>query len=191
MFVIGPVASSNMAMTNTLPSHGIRIRSFPVAKEYPESLGEGDCDLLVIDLDGDTLSDMSLLDELERTCPDIPKLVLVDYGDISTAVQAIKAGANDCLEKPVEPEQLGTRIDDLLRQADQNTRALKPNLTPTEIMVLSLLLEGKTNTEAARVLHRSPRTIEVHRAHIMRKLAVSNMVDLVKTAITLGLSSGG
>ena len=60
-------------------------------------------------------------------------------------------------------------------------------LTKTEIKVLHLILDGKGNKEIARILYRSVRTIEVHRWHIMRKMNVNNLVDLVKRAASMGL----
>jgi DNA-binding NarL/FixJ family response regulator len=67
-----------------------------------------------------------------------------------------------------------------------NTAAGRP-LTPTQIKVLRLILEGHSNREIAEMLKRSVRTIEVHRAHVMEKLGVKNMLELTKRAIALGL----
>ncbi len=189
VFLVGPLASLGNVLSDASASHGMRMHGFPSVEECRKPLSEGDCDLLVVDLNGDTVRGLDILAELEQTCPHTLKLALVDHGDIATAVQAIKAGATDCLEKPVDGERLITGINDLLRQTAQDLHHSRPALTPTEETVLQIILEGKTNCETARALHRSPRTIEVHRGHIMHKLGVSNMVDLVKTAASMGLCS--
>ncbi len=143
--------------------------------------------MLVINLDGDTAECLQLLGESETVVSRIPKLAFVDHGDIPTAVQAIRAGATNCLQRPVDSERLFVEIRALLREVRQNDPPLESTLTPMETIVLHLLLEGKTNCDTARTLHRSPRTIEVHRGHIMHKLRVSNMVELVKAAASMGL----
>lgn len=155
-----------------------------------EALGTRPCHLLVVSLDVRKAGCLQLLSDPEPGVACIPKLALVDHGDIPTAVQAVKAGAVNCLERPVERERLLAEITTLLRNSDQNCQAMKPHLSPMETTVLHLLLEGKTNQETARALHRSPRTIEVHRNHIMRKLGASNMVGLVKIAASRGLLDG-
>ena len=70
---------------------------------------------------------------------------------------------------------------------DEAGSALDRTLTTTETEVLRLILDGKSNKEAAHLLHRSVRTIEDHRSHIMHKLGVDNVVDLVKRAAAMGL----
>jgi len=113
--------------------------------------------------------------------------VLVDPGDIRAAVHVMKRGAVDCLERPPQKQRLVGAIDPLIRESVETQRLLESPLTGAEEQVLHLLLAGKTNSQTARALHRSPRTVEVHRAHIMRKLRVSSMVDLVRVAAALGL----
>ena len=187
VFFVGPLGSMGKVLSGALASRGIRMHGFRSAEECHKLLSEGNCDLLVVDLDGDASRSLDLLAELEQRCSRTLKLALVDHGDIPTAIQAIKAGATDCLEKPVERERLVRGIDDLLQQTAQDLHHAKSVLTPMETTVLHLILEGKTNHETAQALHRSPRTIEVHRRHIMQKLGVSNMVDLVRTASAMGL----
>jgi len=152
-----------------------------------EVLAARPCHLLVLSLDGRKAEELQLFGDSGTAVACIPKLVLVDHGDIPAAVQAIKAGAADCLERPLTGERNLVKIAEALREANHNGSPGEPALTPTETTVLHLLLEGKTNGETARTLHRSPRTVEVHRKHIMHKLRVTNIVELVKKANTMGL----
>jgi FixJ family two-component response regulator len=144
------------------------------------------CDLLIVDLDGQTPQGLQLLAEWEQTFPHVPKLALVDRGAISTAVQAIKAGAADCIEKPVVAGRVFPVFDGLFRVIDSNSRKAEPVLTRAESAVLHLVLQGWTSRQIAHVLHRSHRTIDVHRKSIRRKLGASCLADLVKEAARRG-----
>lgn len=174
-------------MKNILASRGVGMREFSSVDECRESLAKENRNLLVVvELNGDGARGLQLLAEMKQECPQISVLALVEHGDIPTAVQAMKGGAANCLEKPIETERLTGAIDELFDHADAITGYPHPPLTPMEITVLRHILEGKTSREIADTLHRSPRTIEVHRSHIMHKLGVSTMVDLIRTASALG-----
>ena len=166
---------------------GISSEHFCAAGPCREALDVKPCRLLVIDLDGRAVDGLQLLGDTEPTVARIGKLALVNHGDIPTAVRAIRHGAANCLEKPVESELLLAEIRTLLSQTDPPQRLAPSDLTKMEMTVLNLILAGKTNCQAAQALHRSPRTVEVHRSHIMRKLGASGMVDLVKITSSLGL----
>ena len=93
----------------------------------------------------------------------------------------------DCLEKPVEPERLLSLAETMLQQRQLAYRNGREALTKTEARVLRLILAGNTNFQIARRLHRSRRTVEVHRSNIMRKLGVSSASELVRKAFGVGL----
>ena len=109
------------------------------------------------------------------------------HGEISTAVQAIKLGAMEFLEKPFDPDLLLSAI----RHAIESFEERLPNgeadalqrleaLTDREYEVAHVLATGATNKETARVLELSPRTVETHRAQIFRKLKVRNIAGLIR-----------
>lgn len=187
VFFVGMSPYEREGLDAYLMQSGIWSEHFCAVGPCLEALGTRPCHLLVVSLDGETAEGLQLLGDSKTTVARIPTLALVDHGDISTAVQAIKAGAANCLEKPVEVRQLCAEIQDLLQKMQQDSHHSQPALTPMEATVLRSILEGKTNHETAQTLHRSPRTIEVHRAHLMRKLGVSSMVDLVRVAAMMGL----
>jgi two-component system response regulator FixJ len=186
MFVVGESPLCQEDLDERLADGHISMECFDAVAPCREALEREPCDLLVIDLERYTREGLQLLSDLEETVSRVTSLALVSHGDIPAAVEAIKAGADHCLDRPLSAERLLTEITSLLREASQNGRPAEPTLTPTETTVLSLLLKGKTNSNIAQGLHRSPRTIEVHRRHIMRKLGVANVVDLVKTAASRG-----
>jgi len=141
---------------------------------------------LILDLDGQAAVALDLLAGARKSFPSILPLVLVDHGDIRTAVRAMKAGANDCLEKPIEAPRLLAAIETALSEGPGPRPVPLGALTPTETRILSLVLAGKTSGEVATALHRSHRTVEVHRHNIMRKLQANGIVDLVKQALRMG-----
>jgi FixJ family two-component response regulator len=129
---------------------------------------------------------LELLDDVKRAIPWLPVIVVTSYGDVPMAVEAVKAGAFDFIQKPLDPDTFLTKVGSALQQdALADILRGKP-LTETETKVLRLILQGRSNKEIAHMLCRSVRTIEVHRNHIMHKLKVNNVVDLVKKAIDLG-----
>lgn len=145
------------------------------------------CKLLIIDIDGQPNQQLELLAECRQLYPYLPVVALVERGETATAVAAMKAGAVDCLEKPVEPGRLLSLAETMLQRRQSAYRDVSEALTTTEARVLHLILAGNTNLQIARQVHRSKRTIEVHRANIMRKLGTSSVSELVCKAFGAGL----
>jgi len=130
---------------------------------------------------------MELLTKARRLAPWLPILVITGYGDIPMAVAAIKAGAVDFIEKPLDKKSFLWKVKSILQQSTVDDSYRGKSLTESEMRVLKLIISGKSNKEIAYILHRSIRTIEVHRGHLMHKLDVDNVVDLVKRAAMMGL----
>lgn len=163
---------------------------FENADDCLEQLCQRNCDLLITDVKMPNKTGVELLIEAKRTVPWVPILVMTGYGDISLSVKAMKAGAVDFVEKPLEWPLFLSQVCSLLeKHASKNALKGKP-LTETERKILQMILQDKTSSEVAKILDRSVRTIEVHRNHIMHKLDVHSVVNLVKRAAEMGLSDG-
>lgn len=160
------------------------------SRSRPRVLSPHLCRLLIIDADGQANQQLELLAECRQLYPYLPAVVLVGRGETATAVAAMKAGAADCLEKPVEPGRLLSLAATMLQQRQLAYQNIGEALTKTEARVLHLILAGNTNLRTARQLHRSKRTVEVHRANVMRKLGVSSVSELVCKAFGVGLIGG-
>ena len=126
----------------------------------------------------------------------MPVIVLTGHGDVSTAVQAMKAGAVEFLEKPFEKAALLGALERAFARLEQNdTRELEEreartriaSLTPREREILEGLAKGYPNKTIAYDLGCSSRTVEVHRASLMQKLDVHSLSDLLRIAIAAGL----
>ena len=160
---------------------------FSNAADCLERLPQQHCDLLITDVQMPGKDGIELLVEAKRIAPWVPVLIMTSYGDIPLAVRSIKAGAAGFVEKPFQWDNFLALVDSIIKQNDLSNLLSGKPLTKTEKIILQLILQDKTNKEIAGILHRSVRTVEVHRSHIMHKLDVYSIVDLVKRAVAMGL----
>jgi two-component system response regulator FixJ len=176
-------------LASVLGDEGIRVTRPLELDECLDLLARHCWECLVL-AGGETRAMFDALSQCRRIYPEVPVLVLVRHGDIETAVRAMKAGAADCVEMPVETARLLSVVTDLCCQAVREPPAYRAQLTRMERTVLGHILEGHTNREIADAICRSPRTIEVHRRHIMKKLGATNLVELLKQTLYAGDVSG-
>lgn len=147
------------------------------------------CSLLITDIKMPGMDGMTLLSKVRRLRPLLPILVITGHGDVPMAVTALKTGALNFIEKPLDEGVLIPAVQAALKQsANTEEHAGKP-LTNSEIEILRLISEGKSNSEMACLLHRSIRTVERHRYKLMHKLNANSSAELTKIAIALGLTS--
>ncbi|MEM0930345.1 MAG: response regulator [Pseudomonadota bacterium] len=130
---------------------------------------------------------LQVLQDLQEEHPSLPYPVLMisAHGDIQVAVQAMKLGATSFIEKPFTAEQLTDAVLDVTEthESGQGPSALLAELTPREREVAELLTEGLSNKEVGRSLDCSPRTVEIHRARVLKKLGVRNVAGLVRLMV--------
>lgn len=155
VFVIAACGHAQNTLDGIPASCSMSLTHFSTVTDCRRSLRTEVCDLLIVDLDGNTQDSLRLLIDSEHLRPHMPALVLVDHGDMPTTAQAIKAGANNCLEKPVDVRQLCLEIEAPLDWTVSDSCRSILVLTPTEKTVLHHLLQGKSNRETANALHRS------------------------------------
>ena len=171
----------------TLEASGIKATCFNSGLECLEQLGRSKCDLLITDLKMPRMDGVELLAKARVIAPWLPVLMITGYGDIPTAVKAVQAGAVDFLEKPLVKKSFVRQVKTLLQESASLDARVGTPLTQGETKVLKLIVDGKSNNKIANLLHRSVRTVEVHRSRVMEKLGVENVIDLVKRAATMGL----
>ena len=138
---------------------------------------------------------IELLKRLKASHSAFPVLIMTGHGDVPLAVEAMKLGAADFVEKPFEDDRLIGMIDAALRQAEPIARTeaatLDVNariaaLSPRERQVMDGLIAGLSNKLIAREYDISPRTIEVYRANVMTKMQANSLSELVRLAIRAG-----
>lgn len=151
------------------------------------------CALLDVRMPG--MSGLELQDELNRRGVVLPVIFITGHGDVPMAVEAMQRGAFDFLQKPFHDEDLAERIrralacDRELRAAigeKSQIRARLGRLTPRERQVLDLVTAGKPNKVMAAELGVSQRTVEIHRAHVMKKLGALSLAQLVRMTLIAG-----
>jgi len=149
---------------------------------------------LIVDIRMQGMSGLELQQLLNERSSKLPVIIITGHGDVPMAVQAMKAGAVDFLEKPYDNQLLIARIRQSLQQIskeqDKENRVAKEKsrlaqLTPRELEVMKLLVAGKHNKAIADDLDISVRTAEAHRAKVMKKLHADSLSDIVRIALLM------
>ncbi len=140
------------------------------------------------------MSGLDLQRHLREQRIDLPVIIITGHADVSMAVQALKAGAADFIEKPFDEDVLlssvaraldrGARVYRERRQLDE-IGARAATLTPREREVMDLVVQGMPNKAVAVELSISARTVEIHRARVMEKMGAASLSDLVRMALRL------
>jgi FixJ family two-component response regulator len=174
-------------VARTLEQAGFKVSCCSRAADCLQKLRSRPCDLLITDVKMPGMDGIELLTKVKCIIPSLPVLVITGYGDIPMAVRALKAGASDFLEKPLKRESFLSAVQFTLKGKTKHHPPVNKVLTKTEMGILRLILDGKTNKEIARLRNRSVRTAEDQRRSIMNKLGVDNSVDLVKQVAVVRL----
>lgn len=175
-----------------LCSQGFSVKSFVSASTFlefyqPHFPGVLVSDILMPEMDG-----LSLQEKLIDTGIKLPIIFLTAHADVSMVKQAMKRGAVDFIEKPINVVELTSAVRDALKldeeqrkefQDDETMRARLALLTGREREVLNLVMEGGQNREISEKLHISMRTVETHRANILKKMRFQSFQDLVRTLL--------
>ena len=192
VFVVDDDEDIRDSMRLLLEVAGFKVRSFTSAKHFlVDDQPKQGC--LIADIRMPDMSGLELQEEVTRRQIDLPVIIITGHGDVPLAVQAMKAGAIDFLEKPFADDLMlssvrrAMEIGSRARERAAETQAAKDllsALTPRERGVLDKLVQGHSNKVVAYELGISPRTVEIHRAHIMSKMDASSLSDLVRLVMT-------
>lgn len=197
--IVDDDASFRTAMERRLTKAGFEVETYSSAQHLLDRLPDkrqSGCILLDVRIPG--LSGPELQSRLSSLGIQLPVIFLTGYGDIRTTVQAIKAGADDFLTKPVSSDQLLRAIQQAMMRYEA-MRALKDKhealhaqiraLTPRERQVFELVVQGKINKQIAIQLGATERTIKAHRHKVMEKMQVQSLAELVSLAERAGVLS--
>ena len=188
VFVVDDDADIRDSMRMLLEVAGYKVRCFTSAKHFLiDDHPKHGC--LIADVRMPDMSGLELQVEVTRRHIDLAVIIITGHGDVPLAVQAMKAGAIDFLEKPFDDDMMlasirkAMEIGSQARSRTAESKAAKDllsALTPRERSVLDKLVQGRSNKIVAYELGISPRTVEIHRAHIMTKMEASSLSDLVR-----------
>jgi two-component system response regulator FixJ len=172
-----------------LQRSGYQTLSFDSARAFLQAGVKGSKHCVLADIRMPEMDGLALQQELKRTQPDVPVLIMTGHGDIPMAVQAMKAGAIDFLEKPFERPALLAALERAFAVPSRDvagkiSEQKRQELTERERAVFNLLVEGLQNKVIAHKLGISSRTVEVHRRRVMEKTGARNLAELVKMALS-------
>ncbi|MDJ0511945.1 MAG: response regulator FixJ [Methyloceanibacter sp.] len=182
-----------------LGSAGLPVRVYESAVAFLEDIDPSVSGCLVTDVRMPDMTGIELLGRIKDKVPFMPAIVITGHGDIPLAVEAMKAGAVDFIEKPFEDEVLLKAVEAALKKADGDgdtqTREILgrlANLSERERQVLEGLVAGQANKVIAAAYGISPRTVEVYRANVMTKMQAKSLSELVRMAVLahVGMSPG-
>ncbi|WP_166302576.1 response regulator transcription factor [Bradyrhizobium sp. 2S1] len=185
------------ALERRLKLAGYRVATYASARQLLDQLPSDEdagCILLDVRIPGMSGPELQIrLNELEST---LPIVFLTGHADTATTVQAIKAGAEDFLTKPIASEQLIEAINRAVARHElarsqrtrlDSLRALLAKLTPRERQVFDLIVRGRINKQVGYELGTTERTIKAHRHQVMEKMQVQSLAELVSIAERLGM----
>lgn len=199
VFVVDDDAAVRDGLALLLDTAGLAVETYDSAAAFLAVCSADRAGCLILDVRMPEMGGPELQAELNRRGIDLPIIFLTAHGDIPTTVQAMKAGALDFLTKPVAGDDLLERVraaferSARLREQESATQSLRERLeglTAREREIMRLVADGIANKEIARRLGISHRTVEVHRARVMQKTGVTNLVELSRLAQACGLLAG-
>ena len=197
--IVDDEAALRGALALLARSVGLKAQTYASASEFLGAYRPGGTGCLLVDVRMPGMSGIDLLERLRTVEGALPAIVMTGHGDVPVAVRAMRAGAIDFIEKPFQDQHLLDLIHEGIRlSADRAARrnvlaAARERiavLTPREREVLDFLVEGRLNKVIADRLGISPRTVELHRAHIMDKTGARSLSALVRLALKAGIGEG-
>jgi two-component system response regulator FixJ len=191
IFVVDDDSCIRESLCQCLKNTQFDCTCFEHAEDCLKHIRQNNCDMLITDVVMEGMTGLDLLDEVKRIVPWVPVLVMTSFSEVPVAIRAVKAGAVDFVEKPLDMDDFISLVQSTIKQSDLNNFLKGKPLTKTEKIILNLVLQSKANKEIAGILHRSIRTVEVHRSHIMHKLDVHSIVDLVRRVAAMDLDVPG
>jgi two-component system response regulator FixJ len=189
VFVVDDDPDVRNSLSWLIESVDHQAQCFASGQEFLDAYDPEQPGCLILDVRMPGLSGLELQAALVERGALLPVIVVTGHGEVGMAVQALKAGAFDFIEKPFSDEQLLHRIHEALntdrtlrsRQDQQRgVELLVGKLTPRERQVMELVISGRSNKTIATDLGVSCKTVEAHRANMMRKMRVGNVTELVR-----------
>jgi two-component system, LuxR family, response regulator FixJ len=194
VFIVDDDAAARESVAALVRSHGVEAETYESAEQFLEHFNRQSSGCLVVDVRMSGMTGVQLQQRLIEQGVELPIIMITGYGDVSTAVQAMRAGACTFLEKPCNDEQLWESIEQALthesqqrerRQQRAEIRRRLESLTDQERMVLDCLLAGIPNKVIAKQLDIGLRTVEMRRAKILKKMAAATVPELLRSMILI------
>ena len=184
------------ALVRTLEQAHFDVRAFPSGRDFLANYQGDGPSCLVLDVNLPDVGGLQIQRYLAERGDTLPIVFLTGHGDVSTSVAALRNGAFHFLEKPIDHEELVACVHDAIdahrrrREAEQRNAGLLRKfgtLTARERQIMSMVVRDNSSKQIARELGISPRTVEHHRAHIMKKMDATSLNELVIMSVICGV----
>jgi two-component system response regulator FixJ len=194
IYVVDDDDGMRRALDTLLSTVGYRTAVFSRPSEFLAQFKPEAHSCVVLDIRMPEMSGLEVQQQLNRRGSLLPVIFITGHGDVPMAVQAMKEGAFEFIQKPFRDQDLLDRINHALKQdADNRTNAARrsevqhrlESLTPREKQVMNFIVDGSANKVIAIDLGLSERTVEIHRAKVMEKMGARSVAHLVKLHLTL------
>jgi two-component system response regulator FixJ len=191
IFVVDDDEAVRDSLCFLLEAAGYRCAAFPSGAALLQARPALSFGCLLLDVRMPEIDGVTTLERLRAEGFLLPTIIITGHADVPLAVRAMKAGARDFIEKPFSDgvilEAIAAALSAEANAPGQEAVAKVASLSPREREVLEGLVAGLPNKTIAYDLGISPRTVEIHRAHVMEKLAARSLSDLVRTALAAGV----
>ena len=200
IYIVDDDDGMRRALVTLLSTVGYPTAAFSRAADFLAKYTADDPGCLVLDIRMPEMSGLELQQQLNRMGSMLPVIFITGHGDVPMAVQAMKEGAFEFIQKPFREQDLLDRINHALQLDAENRKEQArrsevakrvETLTPREREVMGLVVEGEANKVIAIDLGLSERTVEIHRAKVMEKMGARSVAHLVKLHLTLSEGRGG
>lgn len=194
IFIVEDDDAVRESLQLVLESLGHTVSAFPSAGAFLEQFNSDLAGCLVLDIRMPGMNGMELQRKLNDSNSMLPIIFVTGHGDVPMAVEAMQQGAFDFIQKPYREQELLEKIERALALDKENRESLQQRqailahlqeLTPREMDVLLLMIEGKANKVIAADLDISQRTVEIHRARVMEKLRANSLAHLVRMVMQI------
>jgi two-component system response regulator FixJ len=195
VFVVDDDEAALDSLVVLLRSEGLNPRAFSSAEAFLASLSPDARGCVISDVRMPGMDGVQLLKTLKSMGCMLPVIVITGHADVTVAVQAMKAGAADFIEKPFESELILRLVRACVEENDEavdanaklmRVRRRMESLTARERQVLELIISGSSNKQIAAALSISPRTVEIYRANVMSKMRADSLSELVRITLSAG-----
>jgi FixJ family two-component response regulator len=194
VYVIDDDDGMRRALSLLLSTVGYKTQAFANPADFLVHFDADAHGCLLLDIRMPGMSGLELQQHLNRTGSMLPVIFITGHGDVPMAVQAMKEGAFEFIQKPFRDQDLLDRINHALQQDGENRASLArradvarrlESLTPRERQVMAMVVDGAANKVIAIDLDLSERTVEIHRAKVMEKMGAHSVAHLVKLHLSL------
>ena len=194
IFVVDDDDAVRDSLSDLIDSVGLEVATYSSAHEFLDVYDNAERGCLVLDIRMPGMSGLELQERLNDRGSTLPIVFITGHGDVPMAVEAMKRGAVDFIQKPFRDQELLDRINLALEQnrrrraaeeTKQDIAGRIASLTRREREVMEMVIQGKANKVIAIDLGLSQRTVEVHRAHVMDKMKARTLAELVRMNTTL------